>query len=67
MINPQLEMWPEEILKSYRLHQCLLVKGEKPATRPWAGIFDTGEHRRDDRKFRRYLRNASSSSVPQHP
>jgi hypothetical protein len=44
MNNIQLEMWPEEItkaiIKGYRLHQRLLDHGEKPDTRPWAGIFD---------------------------
>ena len=40
MIREQLEMWPEEITKGFRLHQKLLAKGEKPDTRPWGGIFE---------------------------
>jgi hypothetical protein len=40
MYREQLEMWPEEISKGYRLNQHLLAAGEKPDMRPWAGIFD---------------------------
>ena len=39
MANEQLEMWPEEIPRGYRLNQHLLAPGEKPDTRPWGGIF----------------------------
>ena len=41
----QRELWPEEIvrpiIRGYRLFGHLLETGEKPDTRPWAGLFDT--------------------------
>ena len=42
-MNYQLEMWPEEVSKGYRLHGHLLAKGERPDTRPWGGLFDKPE------------------------
>jgi hypothetical protein len=40
MTREQIEIWPEEVSKGYRLNKHLLAAGERPDTRPWGGIFE---------------------------
>ncbi len=63
MINEK-EEGQEKKLVGFRLHWKLLAPGEKPDYRPWGGLFDTGEHRRDDQKHIRYTKQHQSRRLP---